>query len=733
MTGQNSGKIMITTDRTSKKLSLAAFLWLCLGFIVIPTAVAISTQIWVLTSIPVGFLFGFFLQKGDLCGASAFSEVLLHKDGRKILGMWICIVLSMIGFAVLDLLGWARLAPKPFLIWNYIIGGILFGIGMVLAGGCVSGCLFKSVTGNLNSIAGVLGIPLGVGMVEYGFLRPVFDHLKEYKISASGGQALTLSSVTGLPFWVLALLLSIITVPLVLSFRRQTDHPGVMSAREPFWLRKFLTSPWKPWQAGIAIGLLAVPAYMSSVYSGRNYPLGVTHGVLQAELLLIDNRFDFVWRTKPASTDALIAPASEKPADSLTSPLNLSNILEIAYANNHDLAAAAYAVNAAKARQTIMSGERLPTLGLAGSFNHHLDEQRLLPIREPGGPSILSRDIFSSDVIFSMPIFTGGKLINQIKAAELLHLASEHRLNRTKEELAFNVTRVFYSILAQQRLIESLEFAEQTLKEHLEQVEALLSAQKVAKVDKLRVEVRLANIEQQLLRSKNILDIQSRILANLLGVEGRIDPEQLQGDLILGPEWPVPTLDKALITAWSERCDYLAAQSALKAQSYNVSAAKAGHYPNLALQGSYGERWAVGKTIGDGDETDDIGHIGFTVDLPIFEGGRVNAQIEEQQALYLSSREEFQKLRLQIKLEVETALLNAGTAKERIEAVETAVDQAKEGLRIEREKYNQGKGTVIDVLEAQTALLEAQTNYYQALAEFHIALAQLKLATGTIL
>ena len=62
------------------------------------------TRLWVLTAIPVGFLFGFFLQKGDLCGASAFSEVILMKDWRKTWGLWVCIVTGMVCFAVLDLL-----------------------------------------------------------------------------------------------------------------------------------------------------------------------------------------------------------------------------------------------------------------------------------------------------------------------------------------------------------------------------------------------------------------------------------------------------------------------------------------------------------------------------------------------------------------------------------------------------------------------------------------------------
>ena len=99
------------------------------------TLAAAISRLWVLTAIPLGFLFGFFLQKGDLCGASAFSEVLLLKDWKKIWGLWICIVVSMVGFAALDLLGWVTLNPKPMLWLSVIIGGIIFGVGMVWLGG----------------------------------------------------------------------------------------------------------------------------------------------------------------------------------------------------------------------------------------------------------------------------------------------------------------------------------------------------------------------------------------------------------------------------------------------------------------------------------------------------------------------------------------------------------------------------------------------------------------------
>lgn len=63
------------------------------------TAAASLTGRWVFTAIPIGVLFGFFLQKGDLCGASAFSEVVLARDWRKVWGLWVGIVVSMAGIA----------------------------------------------------------------------------------------------------------------------------------------------------------------------------------------------------------------------------------------------------------------------------------------------------------------------------------------------------------------------------------------------------------------------------------------------------------------------------------------------------------------------------------------------------------------------------------------------------------------------------------------------------------
>jgi outer membrane protein TolC len=329
-----------------------------------------------------------------------------------------------------------------------------------------------------------------------------------------------------------------------------------------------------------------------------------------------------------------------------------------------------------------------------------------------------------------MPIYTWGRLVNQIEAAELLQEAAGHRLARSRQELIFNVSSIFFGILAQRRVIESLEFSEQTLQEHVGRVNALIAAQKASRVDRLRTEVRLADLQQRLVQENNVMTIQRRVMASLLGSAERREAIAVQGDLALEPEAPVPDFEKALEAAWSNRDDYLAAKSAREAQARKMDAARAGYSPVISLQGSYGGRWATGSTIGTGDELDDLGRIGVGLGMLFFDGGQVNAQVREQHANLIAARERLRKLELQVRLEIETALLNIDSSRERVKAIQTSIEQARESLRIEQEKYDLGKGAIVDVLDAQTAWLDAQTNYSRALADHHVALAQLKLAMG---
>jgi uncharacterized membrane protein YedE/YeeE len=294
-----------------QKLSLAS-----LAFLSIVTIVALASGLWVLTAIPIGFLFGFFLERADLCGASAFSEVILMRDARKLGGIWVLIAVSMLAFALGSSLGWISLNPKPLIWANYLVGGVLFGIGMVLAGGCVSGTLFKAGQGNLNSMAALVSIPIGIAAVEYGPTQGLSRHLKGSVIPASEGGAVTLSSLTGLSYASLAVVFAALTLAVVFSLRHRkaAAKPVATKTDAAPLAQRILTRPWKPWQSGVAIGLLALAAYVSSDASGRNYPLGVTHGVLHIEVLATDHPVRHVWQKRPEPTTAVAMPAAPEAA-----------------------------------------------------------------------------------------------------------------------------------------------------------------------------------------------------------------------------------------------------------------------------------------------------------------------------------------------------------------------------------------------------------------------------------
>jgi len=416
--------------------------------------------------------------------------------------------------------------------------------------------------------------------------------------------------------------------------------------------------------------------------------------------------------------------------------LSLQKCIEVALVNNPDIAARRWEVTQAEAQKDGSLGTRWPSIRATGSYNYYYyDAQRLIPARQNAEPGVFSDNITGADLILSMPLFTGGQITNRIEASELFRIAAEHRLVRTREELVFNVTSVFNAILGQERVIDSLQFSIDVLKQQSGRIKDLISVQKGTKVDLLRTEVRLANVEQRLLQEKNTLLIQQRVLDNLMGVKERERPILIEGQLTLIPL--DVDAEAVLPGALGKREDYLAAKSEMEAQERRVEVARGGRWPTLSLKGLYGWRYApspistiIPSDVRGMDNPHAVGSVGLFVDIPLFEGGQIDARIREEQAKLETQRERLRKLALQIRLEVETAAANVNSIRQRIITTEKSIEQAKESFDIEKDKYEFGKSTITDVLDIQGALLETQSIYYRTLADHEAAKAQLRLATG---
>ena len=411
--------------------------------------------------------------------------------------------------------------------------------------------------------------------------------------------------------------------------------------------------------------------------------------------------------------------------------LTLDEAVETALAKNPDIAAARWESAAAEARQKQAYGERLPHIGLAGDYTRTLDEERVIGTRFEGEPGAFSRSIASGQLVLSVPLFAGGRMVNEQRAAERLWDASGHRAARTRRELVYDVTRVFYYILARRGIINSLSYSQDALEAQLKQTDALIEAQKAAPVDRMRTEVRLADIRQSLAGEKARLAVEERTLAGLLGLSrtasGRVSPD---GELAREIPYEAPAFSDALDAAWANRSDYLAAKADLEAKARRVDAARAGRWPLVSMTGAYGGRTAVGSTRGPGDDRGEVGHIGIEMEMPLFEGGRIDAGIREKQADLSAARARLRGLEDRVRIEIETALSDVKTAEAQLNAVSASIRQARESLRIEKEKYAAGRGSIGDVLDAQTALLASEKTQYRVMADLRIAVARLELAMG---
>ena len=412
-------------------------------------------------------------------------------------------------------------------------------------------------------------------------------------------------------------------------------------------------------------------------------------------------------------------------------PLTLGEAVRIALANNPQIAARESDVEAAAAQKDFAAGEALPHLSLQAGYSYFVNSQRVVPPSGNGQAGAFGRNIASGDLVMRVPLFTGGRITSDIRAAELLTRAAQHQLARSREELVFNVTSLYFGVLSQDHVIESLRFSQEALERHLVRVEHQIEAEKAAEVDRLRTQVRLANIDQQIVAEQNVRAVQYEAMANLMGLSPDHATIEVVGDLQAEPlSMTDPSL--AVREALAQRADFLAAQAALEAQAKAVDAARAAQWPSIFGQASYGERWVLdpSEQPSGTDRSDDVGAVGVVGELPLFQGGQIKAQIRRERAGLSAARQRLRSLALQIQLDVKTALLNIQSSYQQVQATKTAIEQATESLRIEREKYELGKGSITDVLDAQSSLLFTQTSYYRALSGYNVALAQYRLAVG---
>ena len=122
-----------------------------------------------------GFAYGLMLQYGRFCFASASRDLFAAGVPRMAVGVLIALMFFSIIQATLASTNMSTFHPAPFGI-HMLIAGVIFGLGMVLSGGCASGSLYKVGEGNMTNLIAVV-VGLCIGQAVFVDVGGIFDAL----------------------------------------------------------------------------------------------------------------------------------------------------------------------------------------------------------------------------------------------------------------------------------------------------------------------------------------------------------------------------------------------------------------------------------------------------------------------------------------------------------------------------------------------------------------------------
>jgi len=241
-------------------------------------------------------------------------------------------------------------------------------------------------------------------------------------------------------------------------------------------------------------------------------------------------------------------------------------------------------------------------------------------------------------------------------------------------------------------------------------------------IDTLRANVELQNEKQRLLEAQNDRETLLFGLSRLLNLEPR---QQIElADSLSFFDTPQPEVEASIETALAERQEWKALAAQIKAAEDQKRAAQYSRLPTVQFDGTFAYVGTSGNT------TLPTYTYEGSVNLPLFTGGRIHAEIVRADLEIRKLEEQRADLRNQIALDVKTALLNLQSARSEVQVANLGVQLSKEEVDQARDRFKAGVANNIEVIQAQDSLSRANDNQIAALFRFNQARADLARSIG---
>jgi outer membrane protein len=401
--------------------------------------------------------------------------------------------------------------------------------------------------------------------------------------------------------------------------------------------------------------------------------------------------------------------AAQEAAEVLT----LRKTIESAVKANLELKSSKEETAAAEAVKKARRTNFFPTFSTSYQYNH-LDEGTSF-----GGIVTGPEEEYEFVTSFSQPIFTGFAILRQYDIAKLGLDAAKIKENLKRQDIILDAKNAYFQMLQTQKFHNIAKETVIQIRAQKDVAENFYQVGMTPLNDLLQAQVELANAKQELIAARNNMDNAESNFNTLL--RRPIDTPVVLKDILDYSPFR-ETLDYCYREAEKNRLEIKISDLEIETAKKELQLAQKDYYPSVNLEGTYfkrGTEWDVNG--GEGIYDSSGWNIAAVAKWNFWEWGRTAYGVQEKRSR--QSQAELRKKEIidNIRLEVKKAYLRTQEAERAIKTVETAIEQAKENFRINRERYKEQVATQTDVLDAQTLLSRTMTNYYNALYTFKIS------------
>jgi len=409
--------------------------------------------------------------------------------------------------------------------------------------------------------------------------------------------------------------------------------------------------------------------------------------------------------------------------------MTLAECIQEALARNPGLSAETARTSAADYAAEVARAGRFPRIDLSSDYSYSDRPQRLMQPSYQGELLRYENDIAQAVAEVRVPLFSGGRLVARQRAAELAAAASRFNLFGSRQDLILNVTAAYLAATEQQAIIDAIDGSLKALIEKQKVAGTMKDVGRIAPLDLLKVDVRVAAVEQRRSKSGRDRDLISLHLAVLLGRDLGESLPSVAGLPAL-PQPETSGMDQMVSEAAARRPELNALLQEIARRQAELTQVSAERWPSLEAFGRWTARSAVFPTDTTISSFQDFFLGGLTLKVPLWTSGELGARRRQAQALLKEARERRRAGLLQVAEQVRREVAAQAEAVDREHVAGKAAEQAREAFGIEQANYDLGRASVNDVLDAQAALLEAEMALAQARHDVALATISLVWASG---